>query len=57
MQEIIIYKDFITEIKSLIYNRQYEAMKAVNKELLGLYWEIGKEINRQQKEKGWENPW
>ncbi|MCL1996278.1 MAG: PDDEXK nuclease domain-containing protein [Defluviitaleaceae bacterium] len=53
MQDLIIYKDFIKEIKTLIYKRQYEAMKAVNKELLGLYWEIGEEINNQQKEKGW----
>jgi predicted nuclease of restriction endonuclease-like (RecB) superfamily len=28
-------------------------MKAVNKELLGLYWEIGEEIHNQQQEKGW----
>ena len=53
MQELIIYKDFIKGIKNLIYKRQYEAMKAVNKELLTLYWEIGKEIHNQQSEKGW----
>ena len=50
---LIIYKDFIKEIKDLIYKRQYEAMKAVNKELLALYWEIGEEINNQQQKKGW----
>ncbi|MCL2014611.1 MAG: PDDEXK nuclease domain-containing protein [Defluviitaleaceae bacterium] len=53
MQDLMIYEDFVKEIKALIYKRQYEAMKAVNKELLGLYWEIGEEINSQQKEKGW----
>jgi len=53
MQDLQVYKDFIKEIKTLIYKRQYEAMKAVNKELLELYWEIGEEINNQQKEKGW----
>ena len=47
------YSDFITEIKSLIYRRQYEAMKQVNKELIQLYWEIGEEIHNQQQEKGW----
>jgi len=53
MQDLIIYKDFVKGIKDLIYRRQYEAMKAVNKELLELYWEIGEEINNQQGEKGW----
>ena len=47
------YSDFIKEIKDLIYRRQYEAMKKVNAELLQLYWEMGEEINNQQKEKGW----
>ena len=53
MQDMIVYKDLIKEIKTLIYRRQYEAMKAVNKELINLYWEIGKEIHNQQKERGW----
>ena len=47
------YTSFIKEIKDLIYRRQYEAMKQVNKELIQLYWEIGEEINNQQQEKGW----
>jgi len=47
------YGAFIKEIKELIYLRQYEALKKVNKELIQLYWEIGEEINSQQNEKGW----
>ena len=47
------YGSFIKEIKELIYRRQYEAMKKVNSELMLLYWEIGEEINRKQKEQGW----
>jgi len=47
------YTDFVKDIKNLIYRRQYEAMKQVNKELIQLYWEIGEEINSQQNEKGW----
>jgi len=47
------YGNFVKEIKELIYRRQYEAMKKVNKELIQLYWEIGEEINNQQREKGW----
>jgi len=47
------YSSFVKNIKDLIYRRQYEAMKKVNTELIELYWEIGEEIDRQQREKGW----
>jgi len=52
-KSIIEYGSFIKEIKELIYRRQYEAMKKVNAELIQLYWEIGEEIEYQQREKGW----
>jgi len=48
-----VYSSFIKQIKDLIYRRQYEAMKKVNAELIQLYWEIGEEIERQQREQGW----
>jgi predicted nuclease of restriction endonuclease-like (RecB) superfamily len=51
--ELTLYGSFIKEIKDLIYRRQYEAMKRVNSELIQLYWEIGTEIDRQQREQGW----
>jgi len=51
--ELTLYSSFIKEIKDLIYHRQYEAMKKVNSELMLLYWEIGEEINRQQRKQGW----
>lgn len=47
------YKEFIGEIKNKIRNSQYEAMRAVNKTLINLYWGIGQEIYNQQQEKGW----
>lgn len=47
------YNSFIVDIKNKIINSQYEAMKAVNKTLINLYWGIGKEIYNQQQEKGW----
>ena len=50
---LTLYGSFIKEIKELIHRHQYEAMKKVNIELLKLYWEIGEEIDRQQREKGW----
>ena len=50
---LTFYGSFIKDIKALIYRRQYEAMKKVNTELIQLYWEIGEEIERQQREQGW----
>ncbi|MDR2684756.1 MAG: PDDEXK nuclease domain-containing protein, partial [Prevotellaceae bacterium] len=41
---------FITEIKQKIRQSQYEAMKAVNVQLINLYWEIGKSISEKQSE-------
>ena len=35
------YKNFIGSVKERIRNAQYSALKAVNKELVGLYWDIG----------------
>ena len=43
-------KDFITGIKQKIRQSQYEAMKAVNVQLINLYWEIGKSIAEKQSE-------
>lgn len=47
------YKQFIQEIKEKIYQSQYEALKKVNKELIQLYWEIGKSIVDRQEKYGW----
>lgn len=47
------YHEFIVSIKDRIRNAQYAALKAVNKELVGLYWDIGKMISEKQKELGW----
>ncbi|OHE02131.1 MAG: hypothetical protein A3K14_10670, partial [Sulfurimonas sp. RIFCSPLOWO2_12_FULL_36_74] len=47
------FKDFITEIKTKILSSQYEALKAVNKELISLYWDIGRTILEKQEAFGW----
>lgn len=47
------YGQFLTEITSRIRSSQYEAMKAVNKEMIALYWEVGRRISEQQKMLGW----
>ncbi len=36
------YKTFLGEIKERIHKAQYDALKAVNKELINLYWDIGR---------------
>ena len=40
--------NFIKDIKQKILSSQYEALKAVNKELIDLYWDIGKNIVLKQ---------
>lgn len=47
------YKTFLKEIKERIHKAQYDALKAVNKELINLYRDIGKSIVAKQDELGW----
>ena len=48
------YTSFLVEVKERIRSAQYDALRAVNKELVGLYWDIGKMIvTRQQSDKTW----
>ena len=47
------YTLFRSEITNRIRSAQYEALKAVNKEMIALYWEIGKRITEQQAALGW----
>lgn len=47
------YKEFLVEVKERIRSAKYEAMKAVNKEMILLYWDIGKRISEKQEESGW----
>lgn len=47
------YGRLLKGIKSRIRSAQYEALKAVNKELIALYWDIGKMIAGRQRGVGW----
>ncbi len=47
------YACFLLEIKQRIKEAQYSALKAVNKELIILYWDLGKKIVEQQEKYGW----
>ena len=45
-----IQLSFIAEIKDKVRLAQYEAMKAVNTQLINLYWDMGKSIHEKQNE-------
>jgi predicted nuclease of restriction endonuclease-like (RecB) superfamily len=47
------YTALLGEIKQRIRSAQYEALKAVNKELIALYWDIGRMIVERQAGKSW----
>ena len=47
------YLNFKNEITARIRSAQYEALKAINKEMIALYWEVGKRITEQQTALGW----
>jgi hypothetical protein len=45
--------ELLQEIKQRVRAAQYEALKAVNKELIGLYWDIGRMIVDRQRGSSW----
>jgi len=47
------YPVLLEEIKARIQSAQYEALRSVNKELVGLYWDIGRLIVERQQIEGW----
>lgn len=47
------YPALLKEIKDRIRSAQYEALKAVNKEMISLYWDIGRLIIEKQQGQTW----
>lgn len=47
------YPGVLADIKARIRSAQYSALKSVNKELVELYWDIGRMILERQKDEGW----
>jgi predicted nuclease of restriction endonuclease-like (RecB) superfamily len=47
------YRRMLKDIKAQIINSQYKAITAVNRELILLYWNIGRVILDNQKKEGW----
>lgn len=47
------YDVLLGDIKSRVQSAQIKASLAVNRELILLYWSIGRDILLRQKEQGW----
>lgn len=47
------YADWLAELKQRIHTAQQRAALAVNRELVGLYWQIGRDILARQAQQGW----
>jgi predicted nuclease of restriction endonuclease-like (RecB) superfamily len=47
------YRRLLGEIKERIRSAQYEALRKVNRELISLYWDIGRLIVERQRDAGW----
>ncbi len=47
------YQAFLQSIKTRVQQAQLNALVAVNRELILLYWQIGRAILERQKEQGW----
>lgn len=47
------YKEFLSEIKDRIQEAQVNALKVINKQLVSLYWNLGKEIVAKQTKESW----
>ena len=43
----------LSEIKERIRSAQYDALRVVNRELVGLYWDIGQMIHKRQVHAQW----
>ncbi len=46
------YRDFISSLKQKVQSAQIKAARAVNTQLIGLYWELGKLITEKQQVAG-----
>jgi len=47
------YREILGKIKERIRSAQYEALRTVNKELISLYWDIGRIILERQEGETW----
>lgn len=49
------YLKWLSSLKNRIKNAQVKAILSANKEIIELYWQVGKELYEKQETKGWGN--
>ena len=49
----VSYGELLIEIKNRIRYGQNRAALSANAEMIAMYWDIGRKIHQQQREKGW----
>jgi predicted nuclease of restriction endonuclease-like (RecB) superfamily len=47
------YAEWIRELKASVHAARHRAARAVNTELLALYWQLGRQIQERQQTQGW----
>ena len=47
------YGALLTAVRERIRSAQYEALRAVNRQLVELYWDIGRLVVEQQRDESW----
>ncbi len=47
------YVEWLVELKDRIHKAQQRALLAINRELVLLYWQIGRDILSRQAQQGW----
>jgi predicted nuclease of restriction endonuclease-like (RecB) superfamily len=52
-QQAAGYDDFLRDLKERIRSAQIKAALAVNRELVTLYWSVGRDILAEQQQRGW----
>jgi predicted nuclease of restriction endonuclease-like (RecB) superfamily len=50
---LTVYERFLADLKQRIHSAQLHAALAVNRDLILLYWSIGRDILERQKNEGW----
>jgi hypothetical protein len=51
------YRQFIEDLKARVTAARISAARAVNRDLILLYWDIGRAIVEKQRTLGWGSPW
>jgi hypothetical protein len=47
------YIEFVADLKRRVVSARISAARAINRDLIGLYWDIGRMIVERQKKQGW----